>query len=216
MNSNIFIIVILIACYFTLSASVQYNKEAQWASDNYHKHSEQAGNTKLPEKEKFIEKYRQYLYDNDLYIQRIEKKYSVEKFIPLLREDVTFAVLNDKMFEPSKWNQADNRDSITEVFERICFLSNKSKGDKSPFINNKKSHNTLKKSIIHYVMIEISLSNEYTRFHASCFAIPRAAVWIYFKFPGIIAVENGKEKDILAVKTCDRLKTFTLQTWTSL
>lgn len=73
------------------------------------------------------------------------------------------------------------------------------------------------KAIILYGNIETGRpnNNTATRFHASCFAIPTAAVNTYFAFlKQMDDVEAGKNKNALLKDACDMLKTVALQAWT--
>lgn len=71
------------------------------------------------------------------------------------------------------------------------------------------------RSIIHYGEIELNRSTEGSRFHASCFFLPNAAVNIYFSFlEQMDSVESGEESSELLVKSCDVLKSIALQSWT--
>ena len=73
----------------------------------------------------------------------------------------------------------------------------------------------LLKAIVHYGNLEISRPNNGSRFHSSCFAMPTAAVNVYFSMLSTMDdVESGKSTDKTLLEACDMLKIIALQAWT--
>lgn len=70
------------------------------------------------------------------------------------------------------------------------------------------------KAILHYGGIEAGRPNDGPRFHASCFAIPTAAVNTYFCYLKQMDDAEGGKGGTLLQEACDMLKTIALQAWT--
>lgn len=69
--------------------------------------------------------------------------------------------------------------------------------------------------ILHYGQREIDRDNNWRRFHGSCFAIPRAAVNIYFAFyEDMERAERGEANNKLLVDANAMLRTLAMQSWT--
>jgi len=102
---------------------------------------------------------------------------------------------------------------FTEAYNRIWTIANayrKGEADEKTMF----SSNVLK-AIVHYGNIETSRPNIAGRFHSSCFAMPTAAVNIYFAMlPKMDEVESGKTNDKLLTEAADMLKIIALQAWT--
>ena len=105
---------------------------------------------------------------------------------------------------------------LTEAFNRIWKVAEEFRADRMGISLDKAAFKKCQKAIVHYGNLEISRPNVSGRFHASCFAIPTAAVNIYFCFlKQMEAVESGKKsKDVDLVASCDMLKVVALQAWT--
>lgn len=206
---------LLLICSFSTALLAQ-NSEVTWSVDNYHRYYEQARAVKSPDKEAFIKEYRQKLYEQNFSFYQISDKYSLKQLVVLLEADGRFSDLDDSLFGPkNEGNQADSGGVIAEAYWRIWYIATAFKNKELTTEQNKDIWLMLQKAIVHYGNIEISRPNDWQRFHGSCFAIPRAAVGAYFcLLPQMDAVEAGKLKDPLLVKTCDMLKTIALQTWT--
>ena len=192
------------------------NKEAQWSIANYHRYYNQARAVKSPEKDVFIKQYRQVLQRQNLYFFGIERQYELDKLTALLQADGTFSDLDDSNYGPkSKGNQADSGGCITEAYRRAWFLAD---AFKSKVLSPKKNNRTwtsLLKTIVHYGNIEIARPNDWTRFHGSCFALPKSASGIYFcLLQQMDLVEAGKTEDKELIAASDMLKIIALQSWT--
>lgn len=210
---NLFIL--FLACYMS-GISWAQNNEAKWAIDNYHRYYEQARNVESPEKEAFIEEFRKTLHNQNQSFSLINNKYSLSSLTALLQTNGKFSDLDDSQIGPdNNGNQANSGGAITEAYYRIWYIGTAFKNKELTVEQDKNTWTGLQKAIIHYGNLEISRPNDWTRFHASCFAIPRAAVGTYFcLLPQMDAVESGESKDTLLTQTCNMLKTVALQTWT--
>ena len=71
-----------------------------------------------------------------------------------------------------------------------------------------------KKAILHYGEIEVRRPNNKPRFHASCFAIPTAAVNLYFALLDKMDQAERGEATPLLTEACDMLKAVGLEAWT--
>jgi hypothetical protein len=98
------------------------------------------------------------------------------------------------------------------AFTRLWKLSDPYKGGKKAPADLKRK---IYKSIIHYGQMEAARPDGWFRFHPSCFAIPTAAINIYFCFfDDMKGVESGKIKDSLTVNAHKWLRKMGMQAWT--
>ena len=123
---------------------------------------------------------------------------SVPEILSNLNEDGVFSdlVSLEKKVMYGKDSQAEGL-LLTEAMNRLWKLSEE-------FRNGEKTHKTfdmpvfrkIRNAVLYYGNLEINRSNRVNRFHASCFAIPTAAVNIYFSFyKQMNAVERGEVKN---------------------
>lgn len=192
------------------------NAEAKMSIDNYHHYYRQGEQTASPEKRAFIEEYRQYLYKSDWLYSIIANQYKLKELIALLQEDGRFSDLDDSTVGVSTdGNLANSGGVVTEGYNRLWFLAHAFKTRELSAEDGISVWTAFRKAVVHYGKLEISRPNNWTRFHSSCFAIPKAAVAIYFSLlPWMDAVEKGECKDLLSIEACDMLKIIGLQTWT--
>lgn len=187
----------------------------KWAFDNYHRYYDDGKRVKDSEKEKAIKKYRDYYAGHGYRVYTLPKL-SVTEILDNWREDGQFADLAEK--EKQVW-ESKNQEKIglflTEAFNRIWKIAEEFRADRMGISLDKGVYEKCRKAIVYYGNLEISRSNRVHRFHASCFAIPTAAVNIYFCFlKQMDAVEKGKNKDREVAAACDMLKVLGLQAWT--
>ncbi len=151
------------------------------------------------------------------------KKDSVEKFVKLLKKDGTFSDLESLDDEVKKGNYAKNKYSdpqnkvsklVMTAMNRLWKLSETFRAGKNS--NNIELKKKIMKGVIHYGEIELSRANVSSgRFHASCFAIPNAAINSYFCFlKDMNLVERRKSRDKLLIKFNKVVKTVGFQAWT--
>ena len=67
------------------------------------------------------------------------------------------------------------------------------------------------KAILHYGNIELGRPNDGPRFHASCFAIPTAAVNTYYAYLAQMDEAEAGQGRALLKEVCDMLKALGLQ-----
>jgi len=175
--------------------------ESKLAFANYQKYDHPSANQ--PGKEKTIAKLRAYYgarnEGND------QAKFDGKIYLKFLQEDGSFKDLVAK--EKTTPTIAD------EAYHRLWKIASEFK--KGALNQNEALTVPYLKSIIYYGNLEISRPNIWNRFHASCFAIPKATVGIYFALlEQMDAIESGKNKDSLLKAACDMLKTVSLQAWT--
>lgn len=205
-----------LCCICTVSRA--QNKEAQWSIDNYHHYYGEARKVSSPEKEKFIKEFRLKLQQENLYFNRKGNmdKQELNKLLQLLQPDGKFSDLDDSQIGPGKdGNQANSGGVITEAYQRLWFLANAFKENKLSQEKDSRTWKALLKSIVHYGNLEISRPNNWARFHASCFALPKSASGIYFcllQQMDIAEAGGAEDKDLVAA--ADMLKIITLQSWT--
>lgn len=208
---HIFLLSVSIACNCILMSG--YNDEAQWSVDNYYRYNREGYTESAPEKQEFIERYRRHLYDADTYAGGVTGKYSLPDLTALLHDDGRFSDLDDSMVGPNGGNAANSGGAVQEAYNRIWYMAHAVKygkiGTDSPVWTS------MLKAIVHYGNVEISRKNDWTRFHSSCFAIPKAATFSYFLLlPQMDAAESGECQDSLLSEACRMLKIIGLQTWT--
>ena len=208
-NRKLYLLLILLGG--SLSAFSQ-NAESKLEMEEYRFYTEQAAKVKSPVKEVAINSYRKRLAEQS----RCTEKVDLEKVLLLLSENGTFADLDDKnVGKTSNGNDADRGGAVTEAYNRIWRIVEAFKKGDLQVKRDKQVWGSCLDAIWHYGMIEISRPNDWTRFHSSCFAIPTAAVNIYFNLlPQMDLVEQGKTQDKKLVATCEMLKTVGLQAWT--
>lgn len=207
---------ILIICFaigsFVLCAQ---ECETQIAKENYRKYYKKVVVSQSKEKEKAIETFRKYFSEKGYRVRDDYKKY-YENAMKFLQEDGSFSDLNDEdAGKANKGNQADSGGPITDAYKRIWHISEAFRHGDLTIERNNDIWKRCLKSIIRYGEIEIRRPNNNTRFHASCFAIPTAAVNIYFcHLKQMDDVEQGRTKNELLKEACDMLKIIALQAWT--
>lgn len=197
------------------------NAETEAAIASYHHYYSDGQKIKNPVKEKSILDYREYYSKNAHHVSSLnEEKSNATELLALLNNEGQFLdlksleqkILDKKMLES---NNESIRDTVAglvaKAYNRIWKIAEAyRKGDltEKDVLTDK-----YRKAIVRYGTIEISRSNKAPRFHASCFAIPTAAVNIYFAFlKQMDEAESGKSPQLNAA--CDVLKAVALQAWT--
>ena len=97
------------------------------------------------------------------------------------------------------------------IFNRIWTISENYRNKTIPDAEKAKIY----AAILHYGALETSRPNVSGRFHTSCFAIPTAAVNIYFcLLSSMEQIENGTVTDSQSVAVLSMLQTLARQSWT--
>lgn len=212
---------LMILCAFALMAHPTLHaqeSEAQLARANYLKYYQQPPATpslENPEKEQSIIAFREHFSKNGYRVFGDHRKF-YQQDIKLLLPDGSFSDLNDQnVGKANPGNLADSGGPIQEAYNRLWHISEAFRhGDLSPE-RDADLWLRCQKSIVRYGELEIRRPNNGSRFHASCFAIPTAAVNIYFcHLAQMDAIERGEVHDPQLKSACDMLKTIALQAWT--
>lgn len=209
------ILSIIIAFCAVLSIPAQ-NAEKKLAFDNYHRYYEEAKSVKDSKKEKAIKDYRTYYSEHSYRAHSLPRDMQVSDVLSHWKDDGTFADFSEN---ENKIMTSGNQEKInlvlTDAFNRIWKIAEEFRADRMGISLDKDVFLKCQKAILYYGNLEVNRSNRVHRFHASCFAIPTAAVNIYFCFlKQMDAVESGKNKDEQLIAFCDMLKVLGLQAWT--
>lgn len=212
----------LLISLFLVTNSFSQNQEAILARANYLKYY-QSTPSGTPEKVMGVKQYRDYfsktpyrLSSMKIFLKSWEK--SLEQlndegqFKDLMKteENIRANNLLDKSF-----GSTENEVALffSEAYNRLWSIAEayrKGKIDENTIYSPK-----VLKAIVYYGSMEINRSNAAGRFHYSCFAMPTAAVNIYFAMlKKMDEIESGKIKDPIFVNAADMLKMIALQAWT--
>lgn len=208
-------ILFLFVCVFVNAQT----KERELAFSNYRKYYQVDLQSCDSSEIYALHKLREYYHKNPYRIKINKDSKIAESYLKLLTSEGRFSDMIEmeekvkKLYhEGSKLTTNDTVGLfIREAYERIFQIS--------AFHNSKKSvdksiDSEVLKAIIHYGEMEIQRPNVSTRFHASCFAIPTAAVNTYFMLlDDMNRAEKGKA-DKLLIDACTMLKVVALQAWT--
>ena len=216
MKGNRIINIMMVAFCVVLSVSAQ-NAEKKLAFDNYYRYYDEAKSVTDSKKEKAIKDYRDNYSMHAYRGHSMISDLSVSEILNIWNEDGTFVDLVETERQVMESGKQDKIGLfLTEAFNRIWKVAEEFRADRMGISLDKAAFKKCQKAIVHYGNLEISRPNVSGRFHASCFAIPTAAVNIYFCFlKQMEAVESGKKsKDVDLVASCDMLKVVALQAWT--
>lgn len=206
----------LCLCTITLLQTANAQEaEQQAAFDNYRRYARQASAPADPAKEQAILAYR------NRFAQEGYRKFGTsakgwEKNASLLQDNGTFSDLDDRNVGKSfDGNEANSGAVIVEALNRLWNLSEAFKENRIDTTQQAALWDKWQKGILHYGKLETGRPNNSRRFHSSCFAIPTAAVNIYFAHLALMdQVEQGTNQDPQLSAVCDMLKMLGLQAWT--
>ena len=175
------------------------DKEEKIAEENLLKYSQQAASAVCsPEKKAAVEQFRDY-FSRQAYRGFGAKiwREAYPEDIRLLEADGLFTDLKDSdAGKALSGNTADSGGSISTAYNRIWHISEAFRNGELTYEKDRETWRRCQKAIVHYGRLENRRPNDYRRFHASCFAIPTAAVNIYFcHLSQMDAVEKGEIKD---------------------
>lgn len=197
-------------------------KERNIAFDNYQKYFNQPDKLKSKEKADAILKYRQYFAKKPYKIKESKSVENALKYLTLLNEEGRFTDMIQQEEEikaqyllQKLYGSTNNEVAafLTKAYGRISEVAEACRNGKTDLATA--FDDKILKAIVHYGKLEISRPNNNSRFHASCFALPTAAVNIYFSFlPVMDEIESGKITDKINVEAADMLKMIALQAWT--
>ena len=214
---------ILLTIYLFVSILNGYSQKnpSKWAIDNYHQYTKEATMVTDPTKADDIESFRQKFKKKGYRKHQYGKtKTKWNKALQMLTTEGTFKDLqkDEKRCFPAKGEKPSvSRDYVTkyssEIWNRLGIMADAVVTNKAPQADI--YTDAFLKAILYYGEIEINRSNYVSRFHESCFAIPTAAMNIYYAFlDRMDEIEKGEKAFKLEKKACDMLKTLALQAWT--
>ena len=208
-----------------LSVSVVFGqeKEMKFAFDNYYRYSSEAKACTDSVKKEAMVKLRAYFHRNPYRLDKVDMSLPPRKCLELLTERGTFSDMEatEGEFEQKGTYQkvfrttAEDRVGIfiSRAFDRICCIADGYRREELKMESGVLPEKLLK-AVVHYGMLEIRRPNTDSRFHASCFAIPTAAMNTYFAcLEQMDEVERGNA-DTLLTAACDMLKVIGLQAYT--
>ncbi len=182
--------------------------------------------SKLKSKQIAIESLRKHFSKNRHRGHQLKRyKLPLDKYIKLLDSNGEFTDLKQELNEIRKKKLHLNKYGISQkkvskvntiAFNRLWKIAESMRGNKDSNLIKNSVFIKLCKGIILYGNLELSRANvSGGRFHPSCFAIPTAAINIYFSlFDMMNAVETKKQKSERLVEINDVLKRVGMQSWT--
>ena len=216
--STFLTILFLFVCVF-VNAQIKQIKERELAFSNYKKYYQVDLQSCDSSEIYALHKLREYYHKNPYRIKINKDSKIAESYLGLLTSEGRFSDMVEmeekvkKLYhEGSKLTTNDTvglfiREAYERIFQISAFHNSRKSIDKS--IDYK-----VLKAIIHYGEMEIQRPNVSTRFHASCFAIPTAAVNIYFMLIDEMDKAEAGKADKLLIDACTMLKVVALQAWT--
>lgn len=218
MHRNLILIIFSLCIAIT---AFSQEKETKLAFDNYHRYYNEARRSNDAEKEKAIDAFRTSFTENPYRYHSLDTKLSAQECLAQLDAEGIFSGLKEREAEFLKDNgfqkpysnpQAEIGVFLADAFNRIWKIADAYR--KEEITEKQALSDKVLKAILHYGSIEAGRPNDGPRFHASCFAMPTAAVNTYFCYlKQMDLAENGKGSALLR-KTSDMLKTIGLQAWT--
>ncbi len=196
-------------------------KETQLAFDNYHQYYNEARRQKDVEKERAIDAFRISFREHPYRYHSLDTKLSAQECLAQLDAGGVFSGLKQKEAQfranngfqkPFSDPQAEIGLFLVDAFNRIWKIADAYR--KGEISEKQALSDKVLKAILHYGGIEAGRPNDGPRFHASCFAMPTAAVNTYFCYlKQMEKAEQGKGGTLLK-EASDMLKTIGLQAWT--
>ena len=162
-------------------------KETQFAFNNYHRYYNEARQRGDAEKEKSIEAFRASFAQHPYRYHSLDTRLSAQECLAQLTADGIFSGLRGQEEQFRKENafqkpysnpQAEIGLFVADAFNRIWKVADAYR--KGELTEEQALSGKVLKAILHYGGIEAGRPNDGPRFHASCFAIPTAAVNTYF------------------------------------
>lgn len=216
------VIALIVWIGLSVLAAFAQEREVEFAFNNYHRYYCEARTCPVSEKTEAMKKLRTYFHEYPYRMDKVEMKMAPHKCLELLTEAGTFSDMDSIEAEFERQNSyqkgfnttADDRVGIFigDAFNRICCIADAYRRGK--LTTGEALNEKVLKAVIHYGMLEAGRSNKSSRFHASCFAIPTAAVNIYFAWLDKMEdAEQGNASPLLKA-ACDMLKVMGLQAYT--
>lgn len=213
---------LLLFSLFCGCAAYAQQAEIDFAYANYKKYYKAEAADSDSEKLEAIKKLRSYFHENPYRLKVSDNGEKAKEFLSKLTDEGTFSDMDatEREFDKNDTynkgyaNTTDDAagifigNAINRIFQ-ICNACNLGYLSEEEALSDK-----VMKAIKHYGMLEISRRNDRPRFHASCFAIPTAAVNVYFAMLDLMDKAESGEARQTVVDACDMLKVLGLQAWT--
>ena len=183
--------------------------EINLAFENYKKYYNVESVGVNSDKTEAIKRLRSYFHENPYRLKAFKDGTKAREFVSLLTENGTFSDMDvtERGFEESgAYNKgfANTSDDVVGIFigdalERIFQICS---AYRLGYLSAEEAlSDKVMKAIKHYGMLEISRPNDKPRFHASCFAIPTAAVNIYFAMIDLMdKAEKGETGSLVSIE----------------
>ena len=205
-------------CLPALAVSAQ-EQEVKFAFDNYHRYYREARLCTDSVKLEAMKKLRVYFHEHPYRLSKVNMSVPPARCLELLTPEGTFSDMDaleaeferSNAYRKSFHTTADDRVGIFigNALDRLCCIADAYR--RGTLTADESLSDKVLKAVVHYGMLEAGRSNAVSRFHASCFAIPTAAVNIYFAWLDKmeLAERGGATPKLEAA--CDKLKVLGLQ-----
>ena len=208
-------------CLPALAVSAQ-EQEVKFAFDNYHRYYREARLCTDSAKLEAMKKLRVYFHEHPYRLSKVNMSVPPARCLELLTPEGTFSDMDalEAEFERSNayrkgfHTTADDRVGIFigNALDRLCCIADAYR--RGALTADESLSDKVLKAVVHYGMLEAGRSNAVSRFHASCFAIPTAAVNIYFAWLDKMELAERGGATPLLEAACDMLKVLGLQAYT--
>lgn len=218
MKKILFVILLIAGSALMIHAQ---ETERKYAFDNYQRYFREGQQVRNTEKEKAIEALRNsfaqhpYRYHslggNYIAAECLRQLTANGEFTPLIEQEEKLRKSNSFQ-QPYSVPQGEVGAFLADAFNRIWKIADAYRqGELSV---EEALDDKVLKAVLHYGNIELGRPNDGPRFHASCFAIPTAAVNTYFSYlKEMDEAELGQGSQLLK-EACEVLKALALQAWT--
>ena len=210
------LLIMLITCTGLLLHAQETERE--YAFDNYRRYYLDGRQVRNVEKEKALESLRHSFAEHPYRYHSLNTPYSAAECLEQLTDDGIFTPLQTQEEELRKDNgfqkpyavvQGEIGLFLTDAFNRIWKIADAFRKKELP--TDKALSDKVLKAILHYGNIELGRPNDGPRFHASCFAIPTAAVNTYYAYLAQMDEAEAGQGRALLKEVCDMLKALGLQ-----
>lgn len=208
-------------CLSALGVAAQ-EREVKFAFDNYHRYYREARACTDSVKTEAMKKLRVYFREHPYRLSRVPMPLPPAKCLELLTPAGTFSDMDateaeferEKAYRKGFKTTSNDRVGIFigDAFNRLCCIADAYR--RGRLTADEALDDKVLKAVLHYGMLEAGRSNKISRFHASCFAIPTAAVNIYFAWLDKMDLAERGGAGSLLEAACDMLKVMGLQAYT--
>ena len=208
-------------CLPALAVSAQ-EQEVKFAFDNYHRYYREARLCTDSVKLEAMKKLRVYFHEHPYRLSKVNMSVPPARCLELLTPEGTFSDMDaleaeferSNAYRKSFHTTADDRVGIFigNALDRLCCIADAYR--RGTLTADESLSDKVLKAVVHYGMLEAGRSNAVSRFHASCFAIPTAAVNIYFAWLDKMELAERGGATPLLEAACDMLKVLGLQAYT--